>query len=249
MWRPGKVLVLVAHQDDETLACGGRMIEWPDCVIAHVTNGSPADLSFARAAGFRNQSDYAEARWRELECALALAGGRTTRRFGLADQQASDDLAGLTRRVTELIAETRPSTIVTHPYEGGHPDHDGTAFAAQHACALLGATAPERVEAAFYNRYGGVFRPGEFLPGPAAEEVELDAETRLRKDRMFACFTSQRPILSHFSTRFERFRPAPRYDFSQAPHAGPLNYEEWGWELTGEKWRESAARARRALSR
>ena len=104
------------------------------------------------------------------------------------------------------------------------------------------------MEAAFYNRYQRAFRPGEFLPGPAEEVVELDAETRSRKDRMFACFASKNPTLNMFSTRFERFRPAPEYDFSLAPHAGLLNYEEWGWGFTGKKWRQAADQARRALA-
>lgn len=240
-------MVLVAHPDDETLACGGRMVQWPDCTILHTTNGSPENLRFARAAGFETQVGYAEARRKELGCALALVGGRDTRCFGLVDQQSFVDMAGLTRRVLESIEEIRPDVILSHPYEGGHPDHDAAAFAVQHACARIGDGAPQRMEAAFYNCLGGVFRPGEFIPGTAVEEVELDAETRARKDRMFACFASQQSVLELFSTQYERFRLAPVYDFSQAPHAGELNYEAWGWGLTGEKWRESAARALREL--
>ena len=224
------------------------MASWPDCTIVHTTNGSPDDLRFARAAGFHSQIAYAEARRRELDCALALVGGRETRSFGLVDQQSFADMAALTRRLKELLEETRPAVILSHPYEGGHPDHDAAAFAVQFACASMGGKAPQRMESAFYNCAGGVFRPGEFIPGIAVEELELDAETRPRKDRMFACFTSQQSVLGLFSTQYERFRLAPVYDFSQAPHPGPLNYEEWGWGLTGEKWRESAERARRELT-
>ena len=45
----------------------------------------------------------------------------------------------------------------------------------------------------------------------------------------------------------ERFRLAPRYDFTQPPHAGDLHYEQFGWELTPQRWRSLAAAALKEL--
>ena len=57
---------------------------------------------------------------------------------------------------------------------------------------------------------------------------------------MLACFRTQADILSRFDPVVERLRPAPAYDFTQPPHPGPLNYETWGWALTGARWRQLA---------
>ena len=206
-------MIFVAHPDDETLACGGEMIHWPDCVIVHLTDGSPADLSDARNAGFASREDYARARNRELECALGQVGGREHRSLHLTDQQTWHSLPGLTASVRALIDEIQPAAILTHPYEGGHPDHDSAAFAVQSACLSLDAPSPQRLEAAFYNRHNGQFHPNEFLPGPPVTEITLDPATRARKERMFACFASQQPVLSLFSTAIERYRIRPPLRF------------------------------------
>ena len=236
-------MILVAHPDDETLACGGEMIHWPDCVIAHITDGSPRAASFAHAAGFATREAYADARRSELLCALSKVGGRKTRTFGLTDQESWRDLIWLSHKVTELMDEIKPTAVMTHPYEGGHPDHDAAAFAVQHACKSLGPHPPVRIEAAFYNRLAGIFRTNEFLPGPPITEVELDEAARLRKQDMFACFASQQSVLSAFSTSIERYRAAPHYIFTEPPHPGPLNYETLGWGITSAMWIEAASQA------
>lgn len=69
------------------------------------------------------------------------------------------------------------------------------------------------------------------------------AEQR-RKQATLGRFHTQREFLSRFPTGAEHFRPAPAYDFGLPPHPGPLNYERWGWPLTGARWRELARQAR-----
>jgi LmbE family N-acetylglucosaminyl deacetylase len=131
----GRVLIVVAHPDDETLAFFHVMGQARDCVILHVTDGSPLDLRGARNAGFETREAYARARRAELECALSVLGGRETRELGFVDQETWRDLPGLVEAVARVIREVRPSFIFTHPYEGGHPDHDSTAFAVVQASA------------------------------------------------------------------------------------------------------------------
>ena len=249
MWRGGgRVLIVVAHPDDETLGFGGEMVHWPDCVIVHTTNGSPANLSDAQTAGFATPEEYASARRDELTCALSEVGGRETHCFGIVDQQSWRDLAGLTQSVRKVIEQIRPTAILSHPYEGGHPDHDATAFAVQLACEAIGPGAPVRLEGAFYNHYAGSFHPGDFIPGLPSTDFQLDAQTRARKNRMFACFHSQRRVLTLFTTEWERYRYAPKYDFTQPPHKGTLGYETFGWGITSAMWIESAGEASRSLS-
>jgi hypothetical protein len=73
--------------------------------------------------------------------------------------------------------------------------------------------------------------------------VELSAEDRAAKREMLACFATQSRVLEAFRVDRERYRPAPRYDFTLPPHAGALHYEALGWVMTGMHWRELAQRA------
>ena len=50
-------------------------------------------------------------------------------------------------------------------------------------------------------------------------------------------------MLRAFGTGMERLRPAPEYDFAAPPAPGTLNYEHWGWEMTGARWRALAGAA------
>jgi LmbE family N-acetylglucosaminyl deacetylase len=238
----GRTLIVVAHPDDETLAFFSAMHRFGDCVIVHVTDGSPLNLHHARNAGFETRAAYARARRAELDCALSVLGGRETRELGFVDQETWRDLPGLVDAVAGVIREVRPSVIFTHPYEGGHPDHDSTAFAVARAVRCEDRAVEVR-EGAFYNAFGS----GEVLqPDSRDTERRLSAEAWSLKRRMLDCFVSQASVLNQFNLEIERERAAPEHDFTVAPHAGPLNYEGWGLAFNGADWR---AAARKALGR
>jgi hypothetical protein len=83
----------------------------------------------------------------------------------------------------------------------------------------------------------------EFLPGSSEILLTLTNQERDLKRRMIETFSTQRETLRAFlPPRDERFRPAPIHDFSRPPHEGRLQYEIWGFPVTGEGWREAAAR-------
>lgn len=252
------VVVIVAHPDDETIGAGAQLAGMREragaAVIIHVTDGSPRNLSDALAAGFATRESYARARRQELFAALGLAGisAEQTREIGLVDQEAMFNLLPLSLQIAGLLAEIRPSVVLTHPYEGGHPDHDATAFAVHTACELLAKRAvangapPAIIEMASYHNRGGVMVTGDFLPDQFCGEIKvvLTEEQRDLKRRMIDCFVSQREVLQLFPTGVEKFRRAPRYDFTRPPHAGDLLYERAGWGISGDDWR---ARAREAI--
>lgn len=176
--------------------------------------------------------------------------------LGAVDQEAWHDLAGLARRVAELAAATGAELLVTHPYEGGHPDHDATAFVAAAAAALLargaapGDDGPVVVECTSYHAdadapdhlVSGVFRP---VAGAGAEHaVALDDAARARKAAMYACHASQQRVLAHLPpTPVERFRVAPAYDFTRPPPSGPVWYERLGWSVRADDVARAAAAA------
>jgi LmbE family N-acetylglucosaminyl deacetylase len=124
------VAVVVAHPDDEVIAAGARLPLLCNVSIVHVTDGAPRAMQDARAAGHATRDAYARARRGEAEAALALAGIPPRRLFalGIADQEASFRLAGLARRLARLLRERTMGVVLTHAYEGGHPDHDATAL-------------------------------------------------------------------------------------------------------------------------
>jgi LmbE family N-acetylglucosaminyl deacetylase len=252
--RRGGVLVLAAHPDDETIGAGALLYRLHGGVVVHLTDGAPRDPRF-RPAGLERDA-YARARRRELGAALAAAGltEKSAVAMGVADQDAALAMPDLARSLASVLGAARPAILVTHPYEGGHPDHDAAALVARAAVALArrdGFPVPRLVEMTSYHASGGGLETGRFLEVSLAKQVarvltprELDV-----KRAMLACYVSQGAVLAPFlaDVAVERFRPAPRIDIDRAPHAGPLWYERLGFPLSGERWRVLARRAVEAL--
>ncbi len=260
-----RALVLVAHPDDETLGASALLAALgPAAHVVHVTDGAPRAMGDAEHAGCATREAYAALRREECAAALALAGLGASQHesLGVVDQEAWRDLAGLARRVRALVERLRPALLVTHPYEGGHPDHDATAFAAHAACALTaadgggrdGAGPPALVEQTSYHASPDPDAPdqlvtGAFLvvpgAGPVTTVVLGDGE-RARKAAMLAAYASQARVLAQFPVGVERFRRAPAYDFTRPP-AAAIWYERLGWAVTAADVAAAARDAAAAL--
>lgn len=253
--RPLRWVVLAAHPDDETIGAGALMARCPPAAVLLLTDGAPRDLAWApaaRRAGL-DRAAYARARREELGAALAVAGVQAGRAdfLGAVDQEVAAELPRLARDLADRLAELAPDLVLTHPYEGGHPDHDGAAFLARAALDLLarrGDPVPELAEMASYHAEEGRLAAGHFLPAasPASEPavLALTAAEREEKRRMIACFATQEEVLRPFlPAARERFRPAPPCRFDRPPHPGPLLYEIWEFPLDGARFRELAAGA------
>lgn len=245
--QPPRTLILAAHADDETIGASALLCRLRDqLTIAHVTDGAPPNGQDAAAHGFASRADYAAARRRELESAVALAGiqPHQLRELNCPDQQAAFRLVELTHQLTTLLEEIQPAVLITHPYEGGHPDHDATAFIA-HAAVRRLATPPTLLEMTSYHIGSAGIQPFEFLPADTPPEmtIELFPHQRRLKQAMLACFASQQETLQYFPVELERTRHAPGYDFTQPPHQGLLWYEKFDWGLDGARFRALAAEA------
>lgn len=247
-------LLVVAHPDDEAIGAGGLLAGIPDVVVAHVTDGSPRDNRYAQSKGFQTREEYARARRREVVSALSHVGITPDRCRGLGymDGEASLRLLELVFDIAQLIDEIRPYILLTHPYEGGHSDHDATAFAVQLACGVLRrdkVPAPIVLELTSYHNVSGTRRVFEFLPFIGSEQrtIQLTDAEKILKRRMYQEFVSQAHVLERFPINIERFRPAPRYRFNQAPHEGQLEYERFCTMITGAEWRRNAEKALETL--
>ena len=252
--------MVLAHPDDEVLALGARLERLAHSTLMTLTDGAPPDGADARHHGFTSLEAYRAARQTELHAALADAGlpprvvATLPAPLPVPDQAAALHLAALTRAVAAAIGRLAPEAILTHPYEGGHPDHDACAFATHTAVRLHqklrvagqpGAAGPVLIEAPFYHAgEDGFMRTGAFLAGSVPTPTVIRALSPAEQDRKrarLACFRSQAETLAQFGTERELFRIAPVYDFTQPPHLGELLYERFGWGMTGTRFRALAA--------
>lgn len=242
--------VIVAHPADEVVGAGCLISKLVDVTILHITDGAPSDMHDAEAAGFKERSEYAQARRQECLAALAIANVPEDRvvEFSITDHCAVHCLADLTKKITTFLQQSGADIVVTHPYEGGHPDHDATAFATHAALRLLkenGFRPPVLFEMALHPSEDFKARLPEFLPGSDREMTTLLLDERAQevKQRMFACFETQRESLAVSPVGPERFRQPLEYDFSLPPQTGKLYYENFDWAPRRDEWQSLARQA------
>jgi LmbE family N-acetylglucosaminyl deacetylase len=156
------------------------------------------------------------------------------------------------RALARLFAFEPPDVIVTHPYEGGHPDHDATAFAVHAAVRLIERSSGRRPVIVEMTSYHGMHGIGAaaFLAGTdaPARTIRLSQASRLLKHEMLACLETQRHRLTSLVCDVETFRLAPQYDFTRPPHDGPLLYESHECGMDGVLWRDLAMQSLTSLS-
>lgn len=248
------IAVIVAHPDDEAIGAGAALRGIPGATIVHVTDGAPADEEYAQRRGFPSREAYAKARRDEVVAALEVIGipQERIRGLGFVDGEAAWHLLELCDRVARLLDELQPDAVITHPYEGGHSDHDSTAFAVHLAAGILrrdGRHAPVILELTSYHNHNGQRRLFEFIPflGTTVKTRLLSEDDREVKRQMFDAFTSQSALLRTIPIEIEKFRTAPRYLFNVPPHDGQLDYERLCRKMTGAEWRQLAETALQRL--
>lgn len=234
----GRVLVLVAHADDESVAYGALLQKMREAVVVIATDGTPRDEYFWGRFGSREA--YRAVRREEAQRAMKAAGVGAPVLLAdqdarLEDQRLFLNLGAAYPLLASLVERVQPEAIATLAYEGGHPDHD--------SCSLLAARLGARFgvpvwEAAVYCRANGDDGVGEmqvqsFLRDSGEEvRVEISDAELERKQAMCAEYVSQGEVLRTFDARCEIVRPQIRYDYSQPPHAGSTNYEQWQWWMS-----------------
>jgi N-acetylglucosamine malate deacetylase 2 len=236
-----RVLLVAAHPDDETLFAASQLGVCGTLCIVHTTDGATSRRA-ARANGFRGRAAYAEAR--RCELATALAAGDVTAAsvsLGYRDQTASYQMGAIAARLHGIMVTIRPDLILTHGYEGGHLDHDATCCAVHLARRRLARHIPVWEFAGYHSQAGRTAQnrfPEDGHPEPVT--VLLNETQRRTKARMLFCFATQRHVVDGFTLDAEQFRPAPDYDFTAPPFAGPLGYEIDAQAPEGRAWRALA---------
>jgi N-acetylglucosamine malate deacetylase 2 len=248
------VAVVIAHPDDETIGCGAQLSRLPGISIIVATNGAPLDIAEARGHGCSSTQSYAELRSEELCRAMALAHvpQHNIIELGMTDQGTVRHLADLTRSIYYLLAAQGIRIVLTHAYEGGHPDHDATAFAVHAAAALRRRHRQPPlsiIEMPFYRADGPQQAVQRFPARPVAPvtAIRLNDRERTLKREMLAAYASQRQTLASFSLEEEYFRPAAKHDFLSLPNDGALLYERYDWGTNREQWLAFVAGAQHEL--
>jgi len=233
----GRVLVLVAHPDDESVAYGALLQKMREPVVVIATDGAPRDEYFW--ARFGSREAYRELRRRETHQAMDVAGVRQLVLLAdedpcLEDQRLFLNLDAAYRLLEPLIRRLQPEAIATLAYEGGHPDHD--------SCGLLAWRLGKDFsipvwETPIYSRESvngeSRLRVQQFIVQTGNESaVAISEEEYQRKVAICAEYKSQGDFLPTFNLRSEVVRPQMKYDYSRVPHSGPTNYEQWQWWMS-----------------
>ena len=234
----GRTLVIVAHADDEAIACGGLLQRMFEPTVLICTDGAPRDPYFWHRHGSREA--YASLRREEARRALAEVGIRRLEFLppdpnpeqSFVDQDLFLSIRPAMDEISNLVAKLKPDALLTLAYEGGHPDHDTCAFLTWWASRQFVIPA---WEAPLYHRQPDGTVEKQCFIAPEGNEVLFDgtSEEVGRKRRMLDAYRSQKGTIDLFNAAVERFRPQAAYDFSRPPHPGVLNYEAWGWSMSG----------------
>lgn len=231
--RASEIAIVVAHQDDESIAYGSLIPRIPESTIIHITDGAPDDPKLWRGAEKREQ--YAHIRARELDIARERAGHTGEQiSFEVADQKAVLHLTESVRRLAGIIEKKGIRVLMTHAYEGGHPDHDSVAFIVHAVKELLKRHSVEVsiIEAPLYRMVGSESMFQNFTPSTETKIIELDLtkDEMIAKSMLYDAHRSQEEVFNqqsenrNMSTEKEWVREAPKYDFSKLPNGGNLSH-------------------------
>jgi len=243
------VMIVAAHPDDETLGAGACLGDAKRITLVHSTDGSRSHLK-AISKGFATREHYGRARQAELRQAfLLLSVEKCFVSLDIRDQRVAFHIAETARALGRIFVERNPDLIVTHAFEGGHPDHDATAMAVHLAWRTLKESMPLYEMTGYHNATGkDVY--GGFIPRSETDAIciVLSPEAQARKKAMLAAFASQKSVVRRYPLDSESFRPAPYYEFSAAPHAGTMFYEKHRLAMTWQKWCVLADQASHAFA-
>lgn len=186
-----RLVVLVPHPDDETLAVGG---------VLHLAGrlGWAVDVLIATdgAASHPASPTHPEERLRvvragEVRAAVAELDPRArVHLLGLPDGQLAEHRSQLVETVVDVVRDGGRTLLISTWRADGHPDHEAAAQAA--------AVVAWRTDASLWQApiWAWMWASPDTFPWAGAHRVELSAGTREAKQRALAQHRSQHAPLS-----------------------------------------------------
>lgn len=207
----GRILVLVAHPDDESLACAALLQRATSALVIFAVDGAPPHYGFEKRFGSLHQ--YSIVRFQEASRALGPIPTCSFQRLTLSDgayfvdQHLFFKLPEAFASLSQIASQYSPDLLVSHAFEGGHLDHDACHILANRLAQSLNLPALEFP--LYWRSLDGrdVFqkfrhkRPDEFAVRLSDQELAL-------KQRMLAEYRTQRQLTNVFHPETEIFRPA-----------------------------------------
>lgn len=123
----GKIVIIAPHMDDEVLACGGMIAQFPDkhCLYCiYVTDGSRSPMPLYPWQG-KVTLDLSVVRKQEAKNAMSVLGIPEENLFflGLPDMKLRHHKQELTERLKECLEKTNPTLVLVPFRYDRHPDH------------------------------------------------------------------------------------------------------------------------------
>ena len=211
----GKVLVFVAHPDDETIACSGLLQRAFASLVVFAVDGAPPHYGFEKRFGsLRNYSDarFLEAS-RALKCIPRCSFRRLIRKDGtwFVDQHLFLELPEAFTSLAQITREFSPDLLVSHAFEGGHIDHDACHILAKRIAYEFSL---RTLEFPLYwkPKHGyDVFQ--QFRESGESEIVfQLSERELFVKQRMLEEYKTQQGLTKVFDAETERFRAVIQAD-------------------------------------
>jgi N-acetylglucosamine malate deacetylase 2 len=218
----GKVLVLVAHPDDETIGCSGLLQRASSALVVFAVDGAPPHYGFEKKYGSLEQ--YSEIRFLEASLALKTLPHCSFRRLAnqngdyYVDQHLFEQMLAALTSLNQFVCRFSPDFIVTHAYEGGHIDHDACHFLAMHitrAHNLMLMEFPSYWKAEDGRDIFQQFRNS----GDDDVILKLSEHEIAIKSQMLESYRTQQQLTPVFHLHTERFRPAPQQSHTECDWA------------------------------
>ncbi len=126
-----KILVIVAHADDETLGCGGT-------ILKHINNGDSVHVMFMTkgiSARINNKENAEEVRTASMKKAMLTLGVCHYYTFDFPDNKMDTvPLLDIVQKIEYVLNDYQPDTVYTHFSHDLNIDHQVTHQAVMTAC-------------------------------------------------------------------------------------------------------------------
>ena len=206
----GKVLLLVAHPDDETIGCSGLLQRATSALVVFAVDGAPRHYGFENKFGSLQR--YSDNRFLEASVALRYLPHCSFRRLAgrngshHMDQHLFEHLPEALTSLDQFVCTFSPDAIISHACEGGHIDHDACHFLASHVGRRHGVIVMEFPS--YWQTADGHDIFQQFRNTRKDEVVLKLTEHEIQvKRQMLAAYHTQQALTPLFQLHTERFRP------------------------------------------